>query len=111
MKNKKRLAIFIGLLIVLIGGLLIYDANLDVYKSRTDGTLVYKNKEFRSGYDTYKKYYTNGERTFELDKVIGKTSNSKFIGLKESVWKIKGESEEEVVFVKGLRKESVYESN
>jgi hypothetical protein len=109
MKNKKWLAIFMVLLIVLIGGLLIYDANLDVYKSSKDGTLIYKNNEFRSGYDTYKKYYANGERTFELDKLIGKTSNSKFIGLKESVWKIKGESEEEVVFVKGLKIESVYE--
>lgn len=90
-------------------GLYFHDAKLDVYMNRTDGVLVYKDKEFHRGYETYQKYYVKGEKTFEIDRLIGKTDNSKFLGFKESVWSIKGESENEVVFVKGLMIEGVYE--
>lgn len=108
LKNKKWLALLI-VPIVLLVGLYLYDANLDIFTSTADGVLVYKDREYHSSYDTYKKFYVNGERNFEIDKLIGKTDNSKFIGFKESVWKIKGESEKEVVFVKGLMIEKVYE--
>jgi len=107
-KKKKWLALVIVPLI-LVSCLYIYDANLEVYSMKSEGTLVYKNKEFHSGYETYKKFYENGERNFELDKLIGRTDNSKFIGFKESVWKIKGKPEDEVIFVKGLMIEGVYE--
>jgi hypothetical protein len=108
LKKKKWLILMLAPLL-LIGGLIIYDANLEIYTTKAAGTLVYKNIEYYTGYDTYKKYYLNGERNFEIDKLIGKTDNSKFLGFKESVWSIKGEPENEVVFVKGLMIEGVYE--
>ena len=95
--------------VLLIVGLYFYDANLEVYTTKEGGTLVYKNQEFHTGYDTHNQFYLNGERNFELDKLIGKTDNSSFFGFKESVWSIKGESANEVVFVKGLMIEGVYE--
>ena len=107
-KKNKWLAMVIVLL-VLVSCLYIYDANLEVYKTKSEGTLVYKNNEFHSGYETYKKFYVNGDRNFELYRLIGKTDNSRFLGFKESVWSIKGESADEVVFVKGLMSEGIYE--
>lgn len=95
--------------ILLVIILFIYDANLEIYTAKEASTLIYKNKEFYTGYDTYKQFYNNGERNFEIDKLLGKTSNSKFFGFKESVWSIKGKSANEVVFVKGLMIEGVYE--
>ena len=95
--------------ILLVSILFIYDANLEVYTTKEAGTLVYKNIEFHTGYDTHKQFYNNGERNFEIDKLIGKTDNSRFFGFKESVWSIKGQSAKEVVFVKGLMIEGVYE--
>lgn len=109
MVKKKKWWIMTIAPLLLVGGLFIYDANLEVYTTKAAGTLVYKNKEYYTGYETYKKFYLNGERNFEIDKLIGKTDNSKFFGFKESVWSIKGESEKEVVFVKGLMIEGVYE--
>jgi hypothetical protein len=94
---------------LLLVGLYFYDANLRVYMNKSEGVLVYQNKEFHRSYETYQKYYVNGEKTFEIDRLIGKTDNSKFLGFKESVWKIKGEQEDKVVFVKGLMIEGVYE--
>lgn len=108
MKKKKWLILTIVPLL-LVGGLFIYDANLDVYSTIDGETLVYKDKKYLKGYDTYKKFYVNGERNFEIDKLIGKTDKSRFWGFKESVWSIKGQSENEVVFVKGLMIEGVYE--
>ncbi|MEH7443302.1 hypothetical protein V7201_13425 [Bacillus sp. JJ1122] len=108
LKGKKKIVLLIAPLL-LIGCLYIYDASLNVYTTKANETLVYKNHEFQKGYDTYKKFYENGDRKFELDKLIGKTDNSKFIGFKESVWKIKGKPEDEVIFVKGLMVEEVYE--
>ncbi|WP_079506160.1 hypothetical protein [Mesobacillus jeotgali] len=108
MKKKKRLILSIVPL-ALVSGLLIYEANLKVYSKIDAQTLAYNDKEFFKGYDTYKKYYENGERNFEMDKLIGKTDKSRFPGFKESVWSIKGESENKVVFVKGLMAEGVYE--
>ncbi|MEW8969679.1 hypothetical protein [Mesobacillus jeotgali] len=106
---KKKRLVLILFPVLLIAGLYFYDANLDVYLNKSDGVLVYKDKEFHRGYETYQKYYNNGEKTFEIDRLIGKTDNSKFLGFKESVWKIKGEPEDKVVFVKGLMIEGVYE--
>lgn len=106
--NKKRLILIIVPLLI-IGGLFLFDANLDVYSMKKTGTLVYKDQEFHTGYDTYKKFYINGERNFKIDKLIGKTDNSKFIGFKESVWSIEGLPADEVVFVKGLMIEGIYE--
>lgn len=108
LKQKKKITLLLVPLI-LVGCLYFYDASLDVYTSRNDGTLVHNNWEFKSGYETYKKFYVNGERNFEIDQLIGKTNNSKFLVFKESVWSIKGESPKEVVFVKGLMIEGVYE--
>ncbi|MBT2663777.1 hypothetical protein [Bacillus sp. ISL-45] len=108
LKKKKRLILILAPLL-LVSILFIYDANLEVYTTKDAGTLVYKNKEFYTGYDIHKKFYFNGERDFEIDKLIGKTDNSKFFGFKESVWSIKGKSANEVVFVKGLMIEGVYE--
>ena len=105
---KKKTLVLILVPILLIFVLYFYDASLNVYLNKTDGVLVYKDKEFHRGYETYQKYYVNGEKTFEIDRLIGKTDNSKFLGFKESVWKIKGEPEEKVVFVKGLMIEGVY---
>jgi len=107
-KKKKWLALVIVPL-VFVSCLFIYDANLEVYQTKSEGTLVYKKKEFHSGYETYKKFYVNGDRNFETDRLIGKTDNSRFLGFKESVWSIKGKSADEVVFVKGLMIEGVYE--
>jgi len=107
-RKKKKIVLLIAPLL-LIGGLYFYDASLNVYTTKNNETLVYKNQEFQRGYETYKKFYENGERKFEIDKQIGKTDNSKFIGFKESVWKIKGKPEDEVIFVKGLMSEGVYE--
>jgi hypothetical protein len=106
--KKKRLALIL-IPMILVGCLVIYDANLDVYTNSTNGILVYKDKEFHRGYETYQKYYVNGEKKFKIDRLIGKTNNSKFIGFKESVWKIEGKPADEVVFVKGLMIEGVYE--
>lgn len=106
-KVKKRLFLILAPLL-LVSILFIYDANLDVYTTKEGGTLVYNNKEFQTGYDTHNQFYLNGERNFEIDKLIGKTDNSRFFGFKESVWSIKGESANEVVFVKGLMIEGVY---
>jgi hypothetical protein len=108
LKKKKRL-ILILVPLLLVSILFIYDANLDVYTTNSAGSLVYKNKEFHTGYNTHKKFYLNGERNFEIDKLIGKTDNSRFFGFKESVWSIKGKSANEVVFVKGLMIEGIYE--
>lgn len=107
LKGKKRLFLILAP-VLLVSVLFIYDANLDVYMTKEGGTLVYKNKEFHTGYDTHNQFYVNGERNFEIDKLIGKTDNSRFFGFKESVWSIKGESANEVVFVKGLMIEGVY---
>ena len=107
-KKKKRIILILAPLL-LVCCLFIYDANLEVYKTKEAGTLVYKNKVFYTGYDTHKQLYLNGERNFEIDKLIGKTDNSKFFGFKEYVWSIKGKSANEVVFVKGLMVEGVYE--
>ncbi len=106
---KKKRWILILAPVLLIAGLYFYDANLEVYTSKANGVLVFKGNKFHTGYETYQKFYHNGERNFEIDRLIGKTNNSKFLGFKESVWKIKGEPEEEVVFVKGLMIEGVYE--
>jgi hypothetical protein len=106
--NRKKLILFLAPLLVL-GCLMLFDAKLDVYSMKKTGRLVYQDKEFQSGYDTYKKFYVNGERNFRIDKLIGKTDNSKFLGFKESVWSIEGVPEDEVVFVKGLMVEGIYE--
>lgn len=106
---KKKRWILILAPVLLIAGLYFYDASLEVYTSKANGVLVFKGNKFHTGYETYQKFYHNGERNFEIDRLIGKTNNSRFLGFKESVWKIKGEPEEEVVFVKGLMIEGVYE--
>ncbi|RSD27208.1 hypothetical protein [Mesobacillus subterraneus] len=107
-KMKKRLILILAP-ILLAGCLFFYDAKLDVYTNTGDGVLVFKDNEFHRGYETYQKYYTNGEKNFEIGRMIGKTDNSKFLGFKESVWQIKGVPDDEVVFVKGLMIEGVYE--
>jgi hypothetical protein len=99
--------IFIPLAIVL--SLYVRDSNLDVYINKGNGTLVYHNKVYQSGNDTKNKYYLNGERQFELEELIGKTNNSHFFGFKESVYKIKGKSIDDAVFLKGLMFEGVYQ--
>jgi hypothetical protein len=107
--KKKKWLILTIVPLFLVSGLFIYDAKLAVYSTIDAQTLAYNDKEFLKGYDTYKKYYVNGERNFEMDKLIGKTDKSRFLGFKESVWSIKGESENKVVFVKGLMAEGIYE--
>lgn len=109
MLNKNKWLALILAPLLLIGCLFIYEANLEVYTSKSPGLLVYHNHEFQTGYETHNKFYVNGERNFEIDRLIGKTDKSKFLGFKESVWSIKGESPNEVVFVKGLMIEGVYE--
>ncbi len=106
--KKKRLVLILAP-IILIGCLYLYDRNLDVYINKSNGSLVYNDQEFRTGYETYQKFYLNGERNFQVDRLVGKTNNSKFLGFKESVWKIKGQPEDKVVFVKGLMSEGIYE--
>lgn len=102
------LLIFILPLAVVLG-FYIRDLNLDIYTNEDNGTLIFNEKVFKSGYKTNQTYYRNGERKFEVEKLIGKTNNSKFFGFKESVYKIKGKSSDKVVFLKGLMIEGIYE--
>jgi hypothetical protein len=108
--NKKRIWLSILILPVLaVFGLYMWYASLDVYTNNDNGTLSFGNRVFQTANNTYTGYYQDGERKFEIDKIIGKTNNSLFIGFKETVYKIKGKSSNQVIFLKGLMYEGVYE--
>lgn len=107
--NKRLLLIIFVIPIIVVVYLYVKDSHLDIYTIEDNGNLRFGNKVYQSGNETHTKYYSNGERELKVGQVIGKTENSSFFGFKETVYKIKGKSPDEVVFLKGLMYEEVYQ--
>jgi len=114
MFKQKFWVILVSIPIIIIGILYLKYSSFDVYKYTTDSYhLVSGDRKYTLLVgDALSEYYeSTGEKKFVPSKMIGKTSNSRFFGFKETVWKLEGRSVEDIIFVDGLMLEGLYVHN